>query len=70
MADSDLIKVGTSVDTSGLKSGMAEASSVTRASLEELKSQYAEAATQVKAISRQMADAQKSRPQSGNVANL
>lgn len=59
MADSDLIKVGTSVDTSGLKSGMAEASSVTRASLEELKSQYAEAATQVKAISQQMADAQK-----------
>lgn len=59
MADSDLIKVGTSVDTSGLKSGMAEASSITAAQLAILKEQYKVSSTEIRESVNRIVDAEK-----------
>jgi|GEM_PF-7033141 len=58
MADQDFIRIGTVVDVSGLQSGMAQAVQVNKAGLDQLKADYAAAATEVKQAAERLADGQ------------
>src|ERR1700761_3597317 len=54
----DKIRVGTTVDTSGLKAGASDAQTITAQMVADLKAQYAQAQTAVKSALTQMSEAQ------------
>jgi hypothetical protein len=58
VADDEVIRIGTSVDISGLRDGMAQAVQVNKASLDKLRSDYAAAVAGVQAATAMLASAQ------------